>query len=79
MKAPEITIYAQVSLKHELFDNRPRTFGLKFGTIEDVCKQFGVKYVQLPTCIAFSAPKTRLQLFVEKLHFSRIIYSSSII
>jgi len=79
MKAPEITIYIKTFLGKQLIDSRPRTFGSKFGTIENVCKQYGIKYKELPTCIAFSAPKTRLQLFVEKLHFSRIPYSSTII
>jgi len=77
MKAPEITIYAKCSLAKQLIDNRPSTYGSKFGSIEGVCRQYGIKYQQLPTCMSFSAPKNRLQLFVEKLHFSRMPYSST--
>ena len=76
MSLPTFTIYAKFKLGKRLLDQRPSTFGFEFGTIENVCKQYGVKYELLPTCIAFTAPKTRLQLFVEKLHFSRIPYSS---
>lgn len=77
MKAPEITIYVKTTLKKKLADYRPKTFGFSFGTIENICKQYGIKYTVLKTCMSFTAPKTRIQLFVEKLHFARISYSSN--
>ena len=75
MKQQEISIYAKVSLNEQLRDSRPYTYGFKFGTIEEICKQYGIKYKQLENCIEFKAPRIRLQMFVEKLHFARIRYS----
>jgi len=76
MQLPEMSIYAKVSVNKMLSDFRPYTFGCTFGLVKDVCKQYGVKYRELENCVEFTAPKSRLQFFVEKLHFSRISYST---
>lgn len=75
MSVPTFTVYVKCNLGKRLLDQRPYTFEFDFGTIKNICQQYGIKYEQLPTCIAFTAPKTRIQLFLEKLHFSRIPYS----
>lgn len=74
IKQPEISIYSGVSLSKYLIDTRPNSYGISFGTVADVCKQYGIKCKKLENCIEFTAPKLRLQMFLEKLHFSRISY-----
>jgi len=71
----EISIYAQVSLYTVLEDRRIGHKGLVFGDVKKVCDQYGIKYRQLENCMEFTAPKTRLQMFVEKLHFALMTYS----
>jgi len=73
---PEIDIYAQVSLGRPLIDRRVPTYGLAFGTVESVAKNYGIKYQELENCIKFTAPKSRLQYFIEKLHFGMVPYNT---
>ncbi len=61
-----------------LIDVRIGKYGQKFGTVRDICKQYGIKCVDCGTYKEFSAPKTRIQLFMEKLHFSRTKYSKKL-
>jgi len=73
---PDImSIYARISLYSEILDLRRGNAGLKFGIIIDICRQYGIKYEILENCIKYSAPKSRLQMFIEKLHFSLTPYS----
>jgi len=74
-KLPIKCIYSQAPLDTELTDSRGYTAGLTFGKIEDICQQYGVKYKQLDNCIEYSAPKNRMQHFIEKFHFSRHPYA----
>ena len=72
---PENKIRATVSLNQTLYDVRGNSYGLKFGTVEDICRQFGIKVTPLANgVLEFSAPKLRLQMLIEKLHFSRNKY-----
>ena len=73
----EISIYAKVGLNSLLNDRRVGRNGLTFGKVKDICNQYGIKYKQLDNCIEFTAPKDRLQMFVEHLHFSLMSYSES--
>lgn len=73
-KQPNITVYAKVNLNQTLFDFRVGAVGLKFGTVEKICEQYGITYKKLPTYMEFSAPKLRLQMFIERLHFSKTKY-----
>ena len=75
LKQTELSIYSRASLHSTLKDVRPRTYGAIFGTVEGIARQYGVKITKLSTCYKFSAPKSRLQMFVEKLHFSKTPYS----
>ena len=75
-KPQEISIYAKVPLEKTLKDHRRWTYGLLFGTVEDVARQYGIKINVIGSCIQFTAPKSRLQMFIEKLHFGKIPYSS---
>lgn len=72
---PEKSIYSKVSLTKELMDIRVGKYGLKFGTVEKLCQQYGIKCVKHENHNEFKAPKLRLQLFIEKLHFSKTPYS----
>ena len=73
---PDIIIYSGISLGKHLVDARPPTKGFYFGTVQEVCNQFGIKYRKIDNRYAFYAPKSRLQKFVEKLHFAGIGYSN---
>ena len=75
IKPQDISVYAKIPLGKRLNDLRAEGYGDAFGRVEDVCRQYGIKYKQLDTCVEFYAPKTRLQYFVEKLHFARVQYS----
>jgi len=69
-------VYSQVPLDKTLKDARVYTRFAKFGTVKSICQQYGVKYKELENCIEFSAPQLRLQMLIEKLHFSRTPYSN---
>jgi len=69
------SIYSSVPLTTDLRDVRSGRWGQKFGTVEAICKQYGIKCIKHPKYTEFTAPKIRLQLFLEKLHFSKTHYS----
>ena len=48
--------------------------GINFGSLEQVSKNLGIKMEIVESGLIFSAPRVRLQMFVEKLHFSMIGY-----
>jgi hypothetical protein len=75
IKQPEMAIYSTAPLSTMLIDTRMGLYGQQFGTIERVCHQYGIKCIQHPNYTEFIAPKSRLTLFMEKLHFSRTKYS----
>jgi len=75
-KKPEIiTVYSRVSLDRMLTDTRYFNIYNKFGIVKKVAKQYGIKVKTSNGYNEFSAPKSRMQLFVEKLHFSGVTYS----
>lgn len=78
-KRPETSIYSTVNLDKPLFDVRRRSFGLRFGNVKDLCQQYGVKFYPRNTCYEFVAPKPRLQMFAEKLHFAGVKYSKKML
>jgi len=70
------SVYSNIPLYVVISDRRSRKYGIVLGSIEDLCRQLGIEYEEMETCTKFSAPKNRLQLFIEKLHFSRTYYSN---
>lgn len=74
LKPEDKFLYAKVDINKKLSDVRNYTYGQKFGTIGSICKQYGIKCRVLDNCVEFSAPKLRMQLFIEKLHFSGTKY-----
>ena len=74
-KQPLLSIYSRVNLDLPLFDHRPSTYGIKFGSVKDICGQYGIKIIPQQGYTQFTAPKGRLQMLVEKLHFSQMRYS----
>jgi len=70
----EISIYSDVSLDKKLMDSRFGYIGLEFGTVKNLCKQYGIKYKQKDDCIEFIGRNDIMQVFMEKLHFSRSRY-----
>ena len=76
-KPKEMSVYSKASINKELFDCRRYTHRQTFGKLSDIVRQYGIKVEYIGTCFKFSAPKSRLQLLIEKLHFSRTPYSES--
>jgi len=74
-KAEELSIIIRGKRSTKLIDRRISTNGINFGTVEEVAKNLGVTISDTDRGLKAFAPKTRLQLFVEKLHFSGIRYS----
>jgi len=68
------SIYSDVSPRYLLADRRFGRQGLVFGTVESVARQYGIKIVQKDDIIEFIAPKSRIQMIAEKLHFSGVSY-----
>jgi hypothetical protein len=66
------SIYSKVNPEKEIFDLRLRTRGFSFGKISTLSSQYGINIEQNGSIFKFSAPKSRLQMFAEKLHFAQI-------
>ena len=73
-KQPDITIIVTIGPRKMLTDMRLGKNFAKFGNVLDVARQYGVKAQVMPQGIQFSAPKSRMQMFVEKLHFSKVMF-----
>ena len=77
MRVPKpdmIRVFAQIAPNQLLRDVRlTRRFSV-FGTVMTVARQYGIKFRPVDGGLEFIAPKSRMQMFVEKLHFSGIPY-----
>lgn len=73
-KLEELSIVIGGSRWTRLTDKRIRTNGIYFGSVEDVAKTLGVILKDTDNGLEASAPKQRLQLFVERLHFAGVDY-----
>jgi hypothetical protein len=73
----ELSVFIPVNRFSPLIDKRTRSNGIYFGTIDDIAKNLGVKLKDTDAGVIASAPKMRLQIFVEKLHFSGVPYSAA--
>jgi hypothetical protein len=72
---PEIVrIFSYIFPNLTLIDKRPRHMGIVIGTVSEVAKQYNVKTKKTKNGMIFSATKNKMQIFVEKLHFSGITY-----
>lgn len=69
-KPEVVTVVVTENINTILVDQRPRSFGNTIGTIKDVAKQYGMLMKEKDGVTTFTAPKARMQMFVEKLHFS---------
>jgi hypothetical protein len=81
----EISVYARVTKETVLKNLRFGGGGLLVGRVEDVARQYGIQIEEVQVedkkgrmvdWLKFTAPKGRLQIFAEKLHFSRTPYFS---
>jgi len=72
---PSIKVYARISLKKTLRDTRYTSDSYIFGKVGQVARQYGIKVRHKGTCYEFEAPKSRMQMFVEKLHFAGVPFS----
>ena len=73
-KLEDLSIGVKSNINKMLVDKRLNTSGMYFGRLGNVAKQYGIKCYQCDGYLKFTAPKSRLQIFVEKLHFSCIKY-----
>ena len=71
---PVMSIKAQVSLDEEIRDKRQITFGMSFGTIFNLIQQYSIYVEQDGENLIFTAPRSRLRMFAEKLHFGDISF-----
>lgn len=70
----EVEIMAQISESETLVDKRLRMNFAVVGNVMDVARQYGIKAEVVPEGVKFTAPKSRMQIFVEKLHFAQVPY-----
>ena len=75
-KPEELSVLVGLSPQTVLIDRRISTRGIVFGTIENVAKQYGIKMTMTDQGLKLTGPKSRLQMFVEKLHFARAPYTA---
>ncbi len=77
-KNKEILVFVDAddaTLETLLKDSRYPVMAYVFGTMSDVARQYGIKTIQSSELgTTFSAPKSRMQIFIEKLHFSGVKY-----
>lgn len=74
VKPQELSVIVRANPQTVLIDRRVSTKGIVFGTVEGVAKQYGIKMQQIEGGLKLTGPKSRLQIFVEKLHFSTVPY-----
>jgi len=72
----DLSIACNIGRNSRLIDMRIKTAGIVFGTVESVAKQYGIKIKDSGNRLIFSAPKDRLQVFIEKLHFSGVHHAN---
>ena len=72
----EISVAANLGLDTVLVDRRLLSHGIIFGTVAQVASNYGIKVSVNPTGkgLIFTAPKNRMQLLAERLHFAKIAY-----
>ncbi len=71
-----IKIFCSIkNLDYVMRDKRKEKVGLVFGKIKDVASQLGIKTEKSDNGYFFVAPKSRMQMFVEKLHFACIPFT----
>lgn len=73
-KIDTINILVNYPLNGIMYDRRRPSNFISFGTLENVAKQYGISYSISGNGIIFNAPKSRMQMFVERLHFAGIRY-----
>ena len=73
-KQNEVTILVQASTAKHLTDFRYGRNFFKFGNIMNVARHYGIRVQPIEGGLKCSAPKTRIQMFAEKLHFADVKY-----
>lgn len=69
-----ISLLIKANKNKLLTDRRLGRRGLVLGTVEGLAKQYGVTITDSNGYTILSAPKKRMQIIAEKLHFSGIAY-----
>ena len=67
-----------MSLNKRLVDLRGRaSFRFDFGTVSDAARHCGITIVERDGYSEFSGSKSKLQMFAEKLHFSKVSFTET--
>ena len=74
-KPEEISVEVFATPDQMLYDRRNGNYGLVFGLVKDVANQYGIRYTYKDKRLICAAPKSRLQKFIEKLHFAMIKFT----
>ena len=69
-----VTIRTRVAGHNMLKDRRLGRFGIVFGTLSGVAKQYGIDVKEENGWLILSAPQKRMQMMVERLHFAGVPY-----
>ena len=67
-------MFSRIPENHILVDVRWGHAGLVYGMVKDVARNLGVDIIKKDGYLEFQAPANRMQLFIERLHFSRVRY-----
>lgn len=69
-----VKVFVQAHPRQVLKDFRRSKYFSIFGNILSVARQYGIEVLSTDGGIVCQAPKSRMQIFVEKLHFAKVKY-----
>lgn len=75
MSIEKVTIVCNHPLNDDLKDRRGATFGSSLGSLDTLSKQYGIEVEERNNFRFFSAPKRRMQIFIQHLHFGNVAYT----
>ena len=70
-----ITVLCNYSVDRNLIDRRMNRYGSSLGSISTLSKQYGVEITKRGEYVFYSAPKRRMQMFIQNLHFANVSYT----
>lgn len=73
-QAPVSVIVTCSVFDAELIDRRPRTWGLRLGTLRDSCYRVGVRFSTGGNEVTVTGKRRQMMKFLENVHFSGVPY-----
>ena len=74
MERTTIRIFASAFPDDNLKDTRYTHARMDIGTLSTLARQYGIQLTVVETGTVCVAPKKRMQIFVERLHFAGVRY-----